>query len=631
MRYRGLITRSGAALRALAILAAASVLISGCGKSTSGSKKEAVRTVGIPEETAGGPAPPLETPGSPAPPLWVDQLGVWVEKWERSHPDETGQYEWVVGTSQAMESRAKDALAGQIASQNAIFHLMRILGMDIQTEAKTTETWTTTPGGRVASDLYRKALTQEMAKHRVNFKEWSRFQLEEEISEGGYTRTVYILKVLYRLNKAKFIEDNTLGAALARFEKLLSADTKLSAAERSQALGFAKRLVERGEAKMKALARERRSVAATSPDIAGGTRPSSYGRRRAKPGDIEWAIPRVPPLWFVDFAAWRETWVKKHPDESDGVFRVVTADGSTESDARQSVLDAGVRAFSLPASEKDMIVEVGTYLRKWLPGRRDGDPYEISALYRLRREKLVWARPKKAPLWFTDYAAWLRDHPEMKKAELRVATAQGATESEAEEAALGKGCKYFGRDPSEKDVLTELGRYTRKWSRRNAPFEVSVLVKADTGGKRWLVVVATRVDRRPSDSEAVANALGEALAAAKYEAVVQPPAGWGAVAKAPALKKLAAEKKTARILVGKVDCRFSQKTALGPSYKATVNLRVLNAKTGSAVWSGNLPFPEKGFDPTSNSRETAASNAINNAARAAADVLAKALEAKKIR
>ena len=612
----------GAALWASAALAAGLALLGGCGKTTSDSRTGAVSTT----------KPALETAGGPAVPLWVDKLGVWVKDWERRNPGEAGQFEWVVGTSEAMESRAKDALAGKIASQNAIFHLMRILGMDVQIEAKTTEIWTTTPGGRVASDLYRKALTQELAKHRVNFKEWARFRLEEQVSEAGYTRTVYILKVIYRLNKAKFIEDNTLGAAFTRFERLLREDSKLSGPERAKALDLAKRLVERGEAKLKKLAAEKRSIAATAPAMAGGAQASSYDRPRAKPGDIEWAVPRVPPLWFVDFASWRETWMRKHPDERDAVFRVVTADGSSESEARQAVLDAGLSALGLPASEKDRLEARGTFLRKWRAGRRDGGLYEISALYGIRPTPLEWARPEKAPLWFTDYGAWLRANPKMAKAEVRVATAQGATESEAEEAALSKACKYFGRDPSEKDVLTELGRYTRKWSRRNDPFEISVLAsRADPGSKRWLLVVATRVDGRRSDSEAAANALGEALTAAKYQAVVQPPASWADLANVAALQKLAARKKTGRILAVKVKCQFSQKTPLGPSYKTWVNLRVLSAKTGSAVWSGNLPFPEKGFDPTSNSKETAASNSLNSAARAAGDLLKTALEAKKIR
>ncbi len=138
----------------------------------------------------------------PAPkPMWVNSLGLWEEDWTKDHKDEGARFLWVVGTSQPVESIRFEQNAEKSASDQAIFELVRALGVTIDSLNLRTEAWSNETRDLVIG-TYKEALEHQMARHEVNFKNYAWFgYVIEEPGIGGYKQQSYIKKGLYRLDK----------------------------------------------------------------------------------------------------------------------------------------------------------------------------------------------------------------------------------------------------------------------------------------------------------------------------------------------------------------------------------------------------------------------------------------------
>jgi len=577
-------------------------------------------------------APSAETP------VWAQGLGKWIEDWDLRHPEEAGKYMWVVGTSQPIESLEQDALASQTASNDAVFHLMRQLGMDFVAEAKTADRWTTTPGGQLAADLYREALTREMAKYKLNFQEYERHYSRRNVDEVGYTRPVYLLKALYRLDKARFQTQNVLEGALASMTTEIQGRTDLSAADKDKALRTARANVEAARRKMGAAAAAAAPAArpiaaardlaypgapaepakAAKQAVSPGAAPAVYAPAKASAGDIEWARPQTPPMWFADL----ETWLKMNA-AAGGSYRVVAGDGATEEEARRMALRNGLAAFGLKESESGRLAEKGTFLRKWREGRRPR-MYEISVLYEASREALVWQQPDPAPAWARDFGAWLKANPTAPGERLRVVTGQGATSAAAEEDALDRAAKAFGLHESDKMLLRLLGRVERKWETPGGAggrFEVTGLYvfipRPVEEGLKWLVAVYEEKLGRPSGAGLAQDVLCEALSQKRQKVSLWPVAVYKRdVANVERLSQVAGKEAAARVLAGEATADFSSDTDGLICCKGRVTLRVIDVAQGAQVWSKTFESKEFG-----SSREAAAEKALVSAAKAAAEEL----------
>jgi len=175
-----------------------------------------------------------------AQPRWVDSIGPWKEEWrdQRAAKGDTtaGRYEWVVGTSQPVVDASQDALARQSASNDAVFHFMRVLGMDFESNARTGEVWSSAQTGQIVSAIYRKSLQDEMFKNKVNLDVYESWPCP---GAGGY-----IVKVLYRVDMAKFGEQNVLQKAKDEMAAELKRTRELTETEREKAIRAAQKLVE---------------------------------------------------------------------------------------------------------------------------------------------------------------------------------------------------------------------------------------------------------------------------------------------------------------------------------------------------------------------------------------------------
>jgi len=193
------------------------------------------------------PKPPKKEETRPEPP-WVQQLGAWVDDWQLAESKKgrskewIEKWEWVAGTSKPVGGLAHDALARQSASQDAVFHLMRLLGMDFNSQAKTGVVWSSVKTGQVVDGLYRAALTEELFKAKVNFKEFANYGYT--VDESGGALKHYVVKVLYRLDMAKFGEQNVLQKAKEKFLKDVAKVKELTEAEREKAKNAAEKLVQ---------------------------------------------------------------------------------------------------------------------------------------------------------------------------------------------------------------------------------------------------------------------------------------------------------------------------------------------------------------------------------------------------
>ena len=145
----------------------------------------------------------------PQKPLWVDSVGPWEEEWNAGHANEVGQYIWVVGTSQKVESIAFEQAAIKGASDHAIRELTNALGITVESLEIGTEAWSNETRDLVIG-TYKEALATQIAEHKLNFQpySWFSYVVEEPAGVGGYKPTSYIKKGLFRLDK------NSLNAAV---------------------------------------------------------------------------------------------------------------------------------------------------------------------------------------------------------------------------------------------------------------------------------------------------------------------------------------------------------------------------------------------------------------------------------
>jgi len=570
-------------------------------------------------------APSAETPA------WAQGLGKWVEDWDLRHPEESGKYVWVVGTSQPIESLEQDALASQTASNDAVFHLMRQLGMEFVAEAKTTDRWTTTPGGKLAADLYREALTREMAKYKLNFQEYERHYTRRNVDEVGYTRPVYLLKALYRLDRARFQAQNVLDGALASMTDEVRERADLPAAEKEKALQTARANVEAARRKMSAtpaaagaaaqpLAKPTPAKAPVAPSVGASASTQGVASAPGRPsvGDIEWARPQTPPMWFADL----ETWLKMNLTDG-GSYRVAAGEGASEEEARRAALRNGVAAFGLKESDSGRLVEKGTFLRKWRDGRR-AKLYEISVLFEAARETIAWQRPDPAPAWAVDFGAWLKANPTAPSERLRVVTGQGVTSAVAEEDALDRAAKAFGLEASDKMLLRMLGRVERKWETPGGVggrFEVTglyVFIPTPVNeGQKWLVAVYEEKLGRPSGAGLAQDVLCDALSQKRQKVALWPVAVYKRdVTNVERLAQVAGKELAGRVLAGEATAEFSSDNDGLICCKGRVSLRVIDVAQSTQVWAKTVESKEFG-----SSREAAAEKALTAAAKAAAEEL----------
>ncbi|HRU07522.1 MAG TPA: hypothetical protein P5137_17300, partial [Candidatus Brocadiia bacterium] len=211
---------------------------------TAATSTSSTGSVGGPVATLPQPpaAPAITSPN--AKPMWVDSIGPWKEEWREKHASKgdaaASRYEWVVGTSQPVENESQDALARQSASQDAIFHFMRLLGMDFESNARTGEVWSTAQTGHLVNAIYRKSLQDEMFKNKVNLDAYDSWPYT--VTQGLVKR--YVVKVLYRVDMGKFAEQNVLQKAKDNMIQDLKRTRELTEAEREKAIRAAQKLVD---------------------------------------------------------------------------------------------------------------------------------------------------------------------------------------------------------------------------------------------------------------------------------------------------------------------------------------------------------------------------------------------------
>ena len=179
-------------------------------------------------------------------PKWLDSLGEWIEEWDdrqvargKSREYING-WEWIVGTSEPVRGASHVGLARQLASQNAIFHLVRALGFDVKTRAKTGKVWATTATGTAVSAMFRKALTEEFFSNKINFREYAGYTYTwyEPRVVGGEVGFV-IVNALFRMDMTKFHDKQNLERAKENFERQLQG-SNLTQEERKKAMQLAK-------------------------------------------------------------------------------------------------------------------------------------------------------------------------------------------------------------------------------------------------------------------------------------------------------------------------------------------------------------------------------------------------------
>ena len=184
-------------------------------------------------------------------PLWVGNLGRWIDEWKRGRlaagemSVEVNRWRWVVGASQPVRGAREWRLARQLASQDAIFHLIRGLGFDFTSRAVGGEVWQTDDTGQVVDGLFRKALSQEFFSNRINFREYETYTHQvAEIGFGG--REVYycVAQMLFRMDMKTFRDQQVMARARKRFEAEI-AHAKLTLAERAKANRLAKEMLEK--------------------------------------------------------------------------------------------------------------------------------------------------------------------------------------------------------------------------------------------------------------------------------------------------------------------------------------------------------------------------------------------------
>ena len=184
-------------------------------------------------------------------PLWVNYLGQWIDDWKRrclasgETKAEVDRWRWIVGTSHSVRGAQELALARQLASQDAIFHLTRSLGFDFTSRAVGAQVWQTADAGHVVDGLFRKALNQEFFSDRINFREYQTYSYQ--IVEPGFGgKGVYycVAQILFRMDMNAIRGGDVMARARKRFEEEV-ARAKLTQTERAKANRLAKEMMEK--------------------------------------------------------------------------------------------------------------------------------------------------------------------------------------------------------------------------------------------------------------------------------------------------------------------------------------------------------------------------------------------------
>jgi hypothetical protein len=184
-------------------------------------------------------------------PLWITDPGQWAAQWNTQYPDESGRVEWVVGASEPVASRADEAAALRLATDNAVDNLMRLLGVETTTGAPAAAAWNTRINGMLAWDIYRRTILSETAARRVSFSRQGAYLREMAVRSADGESKACVAYVLYRLDKEQFREQQILARAQAELENMVRADGDLP------------------EATKKAVLETARGLAARRPDFAG--------------------------------------------------------------------------------------------------------------------------------------------------------------------------------------------------------------------------------------------------------------------------------------------------------------------------------------------------------------------------
>ncbi len=139
-------------------------------------------------------------------PLWTYSMG----RFRLKHPDLASKYIFVVGISQPVGSLKEEQEAKRSATDDAINNLTRALGIDVETLKEKTDKFSNETGELVMG-TFKKAVTREMSKHRINLQnfDWFGYNIKEKSKgpRGNFVNESYMTKGLFTLDKAKFDKD----------------------------------------------------------------------------------------------------------------------------------------------------------------------------------------------------------------------------------------------------------------------------------------------------------------------------------------------------------------------------------------------------------------------------------------
>ena len=173
-------------------------------------------------------------PGEQRAPLWVRNIGRWQQ--ERGLGGrvgrQDGQTAWVIGTSRPMRGTRDDRALRRSASGDALFHLMRMLGIEVSYRAESSSTVKSGRDDSLVEDMVRRSMTSEAFDGSLSLREEASYTcfLQDGDREGSGTWTSMILyevdlhaldgrRVARQLAKSLDEELTTKGGRLSREER----------------------------------------------------------------------------------------------------------------------------------------------------------------------------------------------------------------------------------------------------------------------------------------------------------------------------------------------------------------------------------------------------------------------------